>query len=247
MNKNIKTEVVVGIILIITVIIGGFVWLESKQQNEILSSDLRISNDFNKACTQEAKICSDGTSVSRTGPNCEFAPCPNIENEEAVVMNSQKIVSFKRTGRKEFGMNEYEIEISNFKDPLWLCIQEDYYSKPNNKECNDGTSVQQFNSRFFANIENHALLVLYSDSGQKILYDEVYISMDDDKNFQISYSSELCGTLIHNEDGSYFIKNQRLLTVPGWKDLIPYINEDVCVRGVKYQQSFRVYFIEGKK
>jgi hypothetical protein len=28
------------------------------------------------ACTQEAKLCPDGTSVGRTGPNCEFAPCP---------------------------------------------------------------------------------------------------------------------------------------------------------------------------
>src|SRR3989344_1396998 len=28
------------------------------------------------ACTQEAKICPDGSAVGRTGPKCEFAPCP---------------------------------------------------------------------------------------------------------------------------------------------------------------------------
>jgi len=28
------------------------------------------------ACTTEAKICPDGSSVGRTGPNCEFAECP---------------------------------------------------------------------------------------------------------------------------------------------------------------------------
>jgi hypothetical protein len=28
------------------------------------------------ACTLEAKQCSDGSYVSRTGPNCEFAACP---------------------------------------------------------------------------------------------------------------------------------------------------------------------------
>lgn len=28
-----------------------------------------------KACTMEAKLCPDGSSVGRTGPNCEFAPC----------------------------------------------------------------------------------------------------------------------------------------------------------------------------
>jgi hypothetical protein len=27
-------------------------------------------------CTMEAKICPDGSSVGRTGPNCEFAACP---------------------------------------------------------------------------------------------------------------------------------------------------------------------------
>jgi len=29
------------------------------------------------ACTQEAKQCPDGSYVGRTGPNCEFAPCPS--------------------------------------------------------------------------------------------------------------------------------------------------------------------------
>ena len=29
-----------------------------------------------RACTMEAKLCPDGSSVGRTGPNCEFARCP---------------------------------------------------------------------------------------------------------------------------------------------------------------------------
>lgn len=29
-----------------------------------------------QACTADALICPDGTAVGRTGPNCEFAPCP---------------------------------------------------------------------------------------------------------------------------------------------------------------------------
>jgi len=29
------------------------------------------------ACTTEAKICPDGSAVGRTGPDCEFAPCPS--------------------------------------------------------------------------------------------------------------------------------------------------------------------------
>ncbi len=32
------------------------------------------------ACTMEAKLCSDGSYVGRSGPNCEFAPCPDEPN-----------------------------------------------------------------------------------------------------------------------------------------------------------------------
>ncbi|MEX1367722.1 MAG: hypothetical protein AB1Z98_31630 [Nannocystaceae bacterium] len=35
------------------------------------------------ACTEEAKICEDGSSVSRQGPDCEFEACPGEEMEEA--------------------------------------------------------------------------------------------------------------------------------------------------------------------
>lgn len=31
-------------------------------------------------CTMDARQCPDGSYVSRTGPNCEFSPCPG-ENE----------------------------------------------------------------------------------------------------------------------------------------------------------------------
>lgn len=29
-----------------------------------------------QACTQEARLCSDGSVVGRTGPNCTFPACP---------------------------------------------------------------------------------------------------------------------------------------------------------------------------
>ena len=34
------------------------------------------------ACTQEAKLCPDGTAVGRTGPNCEFAECPKATSTQ---------------------------------------------------------------------------------------------------------------------------------------------------------------------
>ncbi|MFH1036526.1 MAG: hypothetical protein V1756_00445 [Patescibacteria group bacterium] len=41
--------------------------------------DFGISEDENVGCTMEAKLCPDGSAVGRTGPNCEFAECPDVE------------------------------------------------------------------------------------------------------------------------------------------------------------------------
>lgn len=38
-----------------------------------------------QACNMDAKICPDGSSVGRTGPNCEFAACPSPERTEATL------------------------------------------------------------------------------------------------------------------------------------------------------------------
>jgi hypothetical protein len=35
-------------------------------------------------CTFELKVCPDGSSVGRTGPNCDFVPCPEPELEDEV-------------------------------------------------------------------------------------------------------------------------------------------------------------------
>lgn len=39
-----------------------------------------VQNDNEVECTLEAMICPDGSSVGRTGPSCEFTPCPSAEN-----------------------------------------------------------------------------------------------------------------------------------------------------------------------
>ena len=39
-----------------------------------------LANGGQVACTQEAKLCPDGSYVGRTGPMCEFAACPGENN-----------------------------------------------------------------------------------------------------------------------------------------------------------------------
>jgi len=69
------------IIIAFTVIIllfGFNIYLFAKsgvgKSGQIIPSFLKKSQS--KACTQEAKLCPDGSYVSRSGPNCEFTACP---------------------------------------------------------------------------------------------------------------------------------------------------------------------------
>lgn len=42
------------------------------------------------ACTEEAKICPDGSAVGRTGPKCEFAACPETKTNTSSVSVSHE-------------------------------------------------------------------------------------------------------------------------------------------------------------
>jgi len=39
------------------------------------------NDDIYLACTEEAKLCPDGTAVGRTGPDCSFPACPEITSQ----------------------------------------------------------------------------------------------------------------------------------------------------------------------
>ncbi|MCX6708748.1 MAG: hypothetical protein NTW67_03850 [Candidatus Woesearchaeota archaeon] len=50
--------------------------LETKCVSHVCKNVPREGWNKPVACTEEAKLCPDGSAVGRTGPNCEFAPCP---------------------------------------------------------------------------------------------------------------------------------------------------------------------------
>lgn len=68
-KTNIKRKIIIGVGIAVVVIIVIIVSLKLYKSN--------FSNDdiHSTACTEEAKICPNGSSVSRTGSNCAFAPC----------------------------------------------------------------------------------------------------------------------------------------------------------------------------
>ncbi len=47
------------------------------------------TGDKGVMCTQEAKLCPDGSYVSRTGPNCEFAACSGVSESSQPVKTRQ--------------------------------------------------------------------------------------------------------------------------------------------------------------
>jgi len=66
-----------GFLLLILVGVGGFyLGKNSSKQNLPQVQVTPTAKPIRITCTLEAKICPDGSSVGRTGPNCEFAPCP---------------------------------------------------------------------------------------------------------------------------------------------------------------------------
>ena len=75
-ETNVKYLLVVTFFAV-TAIAGVFYysqWMTRESEN--------ILQKNQTACTEEAKICPDGSAVGRTGPNCEFVLCPNINKVE---------------------------------------------------------------------------------------------------------------------------------------------------------------------
>ena len=68
MNNN----VLVLIFIVVVFIFGGLLYIYNPEPVEFKNPD----EELPVACTMEAKLCPDGTYVGRTGPNCEFTPCP---------------------------------------------------------------------------------------------------------------------------------------------------------------------------
>ncbi|MFA6422248.1 MAG: DUF333 domain-containing protein [Candidatus Buchananbacteria bacterium] len=69
----------------------------------------------NQACTEEAKICSDGSAVGRTGPNCEFAPCPATSTTQ--IANPASVNCKEKGGTSEIITKEDGSQYGNCKLP----------------------------------------------------------------------------------------------------------------------------------
>ena len=53
-----------------------------------------VTSIDNIACTADAKICPDGSSVGRISPNCKFASCPDIVEKEGLSLFWKIVIGF---------------------------------------------------------------------------------------------------------------------------------------------------------
>lgn len=58
--------ILVGVVILVAIGVVFFAVTVEKQPQPV-------------ACTEEAKVCPDGSAVGRTGPQCEFAKCPEVK------------------------------------------------------------------------------------------------------------------------------------------------------------------------
>jgi hypothetical protein len=97
MNKSLT----IGLIVVLIVLLGaGAVWAFSDKGTGFLGMGPAATTTPEQptVCTLEAKICPDGSSVGRTGPNCEFAACPGTtgtpEKEKDTAALGERIYKF---------------------------------------------------------------------------------------------------------------------------------------------------------
>lgn len=110
-----------GIVILVGVIGGAFYFF-------------KVKTPVQKACTTDAKICPDGTSVGRSGPNCEFIPCPSTkpaQDFEAVTIKQLITDRVKFDGKKVSVKGKFK-DMS--KKAIPMCVPSGNSKNPQIKE-----------------------------------------------------------------------------------------------------------------
>ncbi|MBI3956496.1 MAG: hypothetical protein HY340_00710 [Candidatus Kerfeldbacteria bacterium] len=150
----------VALAIISAVIVAGVV-LSSRQAT--------APSDTNQTeCTLEAKLCPDGSSVSRVAPSCEFAACPEVDTNSAVNTNSSDITAGWETYTNE------KLGLSFRYPPSWgtpKAVEDDATSNPS--DYNKGKTLT-ISFGPFPSVPVQAGIIAASDGAQRFkqsLYD----------------------------------------------------------------------------
>jgi hypothetical protein len=67
-----NNQIFILVFIVVVFIFGGMLYIYNPSPVEYKNPN----EPEPTVCTMEAKLCPDGSYVGRTGPNCEFTPCP---------------------------------------------------------------------------------------------------------------------------------------------------------------------------
>lgn len=122
--RNMK-QLLAGLVLLIVVGIGGFLF-RNTLEHPVTSL---ATSTAPQACTTEAKVCPDGTSVGRSGANCAFAACalPNAEDAAihlAFVIPTGYIANADAIGADETLRAVFDKQSKNPQTPHTIVIRD---------------------------------------------------------------------------------------------------------------------------
>jgi hypothetical protein len=90
------------------------------------------------ACTMEAKMCPDGSAVGRSGPDCQFAPCPGDSFLDCIAAGYPAMESFPRQCRWLNGTTVAEVlprDVPTGMTPLDVLQSEAPYACQTDADC----------------------------------------------------------------------------------------------------------------
>jgi len=102
-------------LIFVILIIFNYWWLPKEEAKNIQNL---------VACTLETKLCSDGSAIGRTGPNCEFVECPVVKTNEISKTPEQVVYDFYECSIKN--MNKTPYNPDDLIDNCGYLLEENY-------------------------------------------------------------------------------------------------------------------------
>ena len=158
-----------------------------------------------KACTMEAKLCPDGSSVGRSGPNCEFVKCPNLPKSDFGISNTS---TWKTYRNEKYGFevkypSDWEFQdISNKScsplNCLFSLVKRASNQKVTDLDFHDGATIDfSVSSSLTDAIKNHAAYFKGYSNGKDFSDYGFQGSSDNESDYGVSAFQQLTsGTVV---------------------------------------------------
>lgn len=153
------------------------------------------TEDEQVVCTMDAKLCPDGSYVGRTGPNCEFAPCPAAINTDSwkTATNTKVGISFKYPA----ALDTKYISVNSVDDwpPKIEIINKPFTCE---ERIDDSSAAEQTMRREIAGVE-YCVSEEVEGAAGSAYHEYKYTFAKDNKTVQVSFTLRFSGCPNYNE------------------------------------------------